>query len=378
MKRLLGWLCCLWSVPLLAVPLPVLHLYGWHGLLPDATVERFERHCQCRVDVDYFSSNEEMNARLVAGAGNLDLVFPPSYGVPGLLRARLLRPLDRSRLSNFANLQPVLLNPAYDPGNVYTVPVALSLISVGYNIEKLRQLNVDPYSWSVIFDPRVLARLRGRVTVLDHPRQLFAAALMYLGRDPNAASDEDLRRARDLIAAARPYWTGFSGDHADRALADGEVWVSLGSSMKFYQAREEAKRLHRPFTIGWVLQREGNELSEVNMAVPATAPHPELAERFINFLLAGRNAADLSNVSGATNPVRTALPYFRDDLQYHPLINPDPSALRKWVVLRELPPRQQHKLYRLWSEIRTTRAPNASGQLNEGRLNVRQTGPGEQ
>lgn len=359
--RTLFWLCCGLGLPAWADQLPVLHLYNWQGSLADATVQRFEQHCGCKVDLDFYGDNEELSARLQSRATDYDVVFPSSFAVPALLRQKLLQPLDKSRLPNMANLDPNLSGQSYDPGYVYTAPTVLSLTTVGYNIDKLKQLNVDPYSWSVIFDPTVLSRIKGHVTVLDNPRPVFSAALLYLGRDPNNASDEDYQRARDLIAAAKPYWASFSNEHYWKELASGDIWVALGYSTEFFQAREEAKRLHRPFTIGYVPQREGNELGIDSMAVPAAAPHPELAMRFINFMLAGKNAADETNLIGATNPVRTAEPYFRQDLLYHPVINPDITALRKWVVLRELSPKAQHRMLRMWNEIRYNRVcANAS------------------
>lgn len=356
---------------------PVLHLYNWRGSLAEATIERFEQRCQCRVVQEYYNDNEDMAARLASGDADIDVVFPSSFALPPLIRQKLLQPLDKSRLPNVANLEPALINPPYDPGNVYSVPSVLSLTAVGYNIDKLRELKVDPYGWSVIFDPRVLARLKGHVTVLDSPRPVFAAALLYLGRNPNTATDEDYRRARDVIAAARPYWTAFSNEHYWKELVSGDIWVSLGYSTEFYQAREEARRLHKPYTIGYVLQREGNELGIDTMAIPASAPHPELAHRFINFMLAGKNAADLTNLIGATNPVRTAQPYFRDDLKFHPVMNPDPSALKKWIVLRDLPPARLHQIRRMWNQIRSGHLPPVTTGASSGRNDVRKTGAGQ-
>jgi len=375
MKKLL-WVCLILSLPTAAEP--VLKLYNWRGSLAEPTIERFEQRCQCRVVQEFYGDNEEMTARLASRDSDIDVVFPSSFAIPPLVRQKLLQPLDKSKLPNIGNLEPLLMNPGYDPGNVYTVPSVLSLTAVGYNIDKLRELKIDPYSWSVIFDPKVLARLKGHVTVLDSARPVFAAALLYLGRNPNNATDDDYRRARDLIAAARPYWTSFSTEHYWKELVSGDVWVSLGYSTEFYQAREEAQREHKPYTIGYVLQREGNELGIDTMAIPASAPHPELAHRFINFMLSGKNAADLTNLVGATNPVRTAQPYFHDDVKYHPVINPDLSALRKWVVLREMPLPRLHQIKHMWNQIRYGHVAPVAPASSSGRNDVRKTGSGQQ
>jgi spermidine/putrescine-binding protein len=343
--------CLLLCTSSLAFAQPVLHLYHLRGTLPEATIHRFEQSCDCRVVQNYFNDHDDLAARLGSTAADADVVFTPSFSVPALLRRKLLQPINRELVPHLSNLRPILTSPSYDPGNQFSVPMSLSLTVVGYNINKLRQLEVDPYSWSVIFDPRVLSKLRGHVMVLDRPRSVFAAALMYLGLDPNSNNEADYLRARDLIAGVRPYWVSPVTDHGVRGLAAGDLWVVLGTSTDFFLAREAAQREHRPYTIGYVLQREGNQLSITSMTVPAAAPHPELAMRFINFMLAGKNAADMSNQFGATNPVGSAVPYFREELKFHPVINPDNGALRKWVVLREMNPRLQKLINQMWSDL---------------------------
>jgi putative spermidine/putrescine transport system substrate-binding protein/spermidine/putrescine transport system substrate-binding protein len=355
-------LCCLAQ----AEPLPVLHLYNWQGALSALTIQRFEERCQCRVEQSYYGNNEELSSRLQTGSAEFDVVFPSSFAVPALVRQKLLRPLDHALLPNMVNLNPELPGADYDPGYAYSVPTVLSLTAVGYNIDKLKQMNIDPYSWSVIFDPKVLARIKGHVTVLDNPRAVFAAALLYLGVNPRQASDKDYQRAATLISQARPYWAALSNQYYGKELAAGTIWVALGSSTAFFQAREQARLEQQPYTIGYVPQREGNELVINSMAVPADAPHPRLAQRFINFMLASKNAADQSNLIGATNPVRTAEPYLRDDLKYHPVINPDITALRQWIVLAEMNPKAQARMERMWRQLRAGSAHNGCGRDRDG------------
>ncbi|MCW3480568.1 spermidine/putrescine ABC transporter substrate-binding protein [Neisseriaceae bacterium JH1-16] len=335
-----------------AGPNDVLHIYNWSGSLSNATVKRFEASCDCKVVQDYYGDNEEMLAKLAAGAKGYNMVFPSSFVVQAMAKQQLLRPLDKSRLTHLGNLNPAYLNQPYDPGNRYTLPAVLSLTAVGYNADKLKALGVDPTSWSVIFDPKVLAKIKGRVTVLDSSREVFAAALFYLGVDPNKATEADYRRAKAVIQAAKPYWATFSNASYLKELAIGNIWVSLGYSTEFFQAAEDAKKAKRPFKVAYAPQREGNELGVDTMAILATAKRPDLAHRFIDFMLDGKNAAELTNLNGATNPVKTAAPFYRADLSANPVINPSPAVAAKWTVLRELSPKERRLVTRLWTEVK--------------------------
>ena len=347
MKRLL-WLCVLFCLPVWGEA--VLHIYSGQALLPDELIGRFEQQCQCVVAQDIYQDADQM--RVVMGEDrSLSLVITPDYMVAELIRDKRLLKLDKSQLGNSANLSPSLNRSAYDPGNQYSMPMSLALLVVGYNIDKLKALKVDPYSWSVIFDPKILARLAGHVGVQDNTRAIFTAALLYLGRDPAKATDDDYNRAHEVIAAARPYWA-LLPDHYGRSLVTGDVWVALGYSPRLYQAREMASQQHRAYTIGYVPQREGNVTEASVMVIPAVAPHPELALRFMNFMLDGKQAAVLSNLNGSTTPVQTATLWLEDDLKFHPVINPDVTALQKWPLLREIPDKTLHKLKGEWHGLR--------------------------
>ncbi|WP_083338816.1 ABC transporter substrate-binding protein [Chromobacterium sphagni] len=338
-----------------AGPDDVLHIYNWSGSLSDNIVRQFEKRCGCRVVQDYYGDNEEMLAKLAAGAKGYDMVFPSSFVIQAMTKQKLLQALDHGKIPNLQNVAPAYRSQAYDPGNRYTVPTVLTLTSVGYNVEKLKQLGVDPGSWSVIFDPAALRKIKGKVTVLDSSREVFAAALFYLGKDPNRASEADMRAARDVIRKAKPYWAAFSNASYLKQLAVGNIWVALGYSSEFFQAGEDARLARRPFHIGNVPQREGNELGVDTMAILAGARRPDLAHQFINFMLDGKNAAQLTNLNGATNPVATASPYFRADLKSHPVINPSPEQAKKWTVLRELTPQERRLMARMWTEVKVSR-----------------------
>ncbi len=330
----------------------VLHIYNWSGSLSSSTIKKFEAYCSCKVIQDFYGDNEEMLAKLSAGANGYDVVFPSSFVVGAMTKQKLLQPLDHKQLPNLKNMNPAYMNQSYDLGNQYTIPNLLSLTSIGFNKQKIESLGLNPYSWSLIFDPKVLSKIKGRVTVLDSSREVFAAALMYLGLDPNTSKEEDYIKAKDIIKKAKPYWATFSNAGYVKELATGNIWAALGYSPEFFQASEDVKQSRRPFEILNVAQKEGNELGVDTMAILRKAKRPDLAHKFINFMMDGKNAAELTNINGAINPVRTSSLYFREDLKAHPLINPNAEYIKKWVVLRELDPKERRTLSKLWTQVK--------------------------
>jgi spermidine/putrescine transport system substrate-binding protein len=330
----------------------VLHLYNWNNYISDETVARFEASCHCRLVQDYYSDNEEMLAKLAAGASGYDLIVPTGNAVESLIRSQQLRPLDKRQLPNLKNIDPAYLNTAFDPGNRYSVPYAYTITLIGYNVERLRELDLPTDTWAVIFEPKYLKKLKGRVTVLDSQRELMAAALKYLGYSVNDTNEAHWRRARDLILRAKPYWAAFNASSYIKELTVGNIWLAHGYSSDMFQAQQDARQAGRPFTIAYSTPKEGAVLALDSMVLHKTGPRPDLAHQFINFMLDGRNSAELTNLIGSGNPNRAALPYIDPAIASNQAVFPPPAVQRRLEMLRDLDRTQRRVLSRIWTEIK--------------------------
>lgn len=330
----------------------VLHLYNWNNYISEETIARFEAQCGCRVVQDYYSDNEEMLAKLAAGATGYDLIVPTGNAMESLIRQRALRPLDKSLLPNLKNIDPAYLDTAFDPGNRYSVPYAYTLTLIGYNSEKLRELGLPVDSWAVIFEPRYLEKLKGRVTVLDSQRELLAAALKYLGYSANDTDEARWKQARDLIIRAKPYWAAFNASSYIKELTVGNIWLVHGYSNDIFQADLDAQKAGRKFRIVASIPREGAVLALDSMVLHKSGPHPDLAHRFIDFMLEGPNSAELTNLIGSGNPNRDALQYIKPEVAQNPAVFPDRTQQARLEMLRDLDRHQRRVLSRIWTEIK--------------------------
>ena len=328
----------------------LLHLYNWNNYISERTIERFERECSCRVVQDYYSDNEEMLAKLAAGAKGYDLIVPTGNAVQSLIRQHALRPLDKSKLPNLVNISSRFMNTWFDPGNIYSVPYAYTITLIGYNSEKMKELGLPLDSWAVIFEPRYLKKIRGRVTVLDSQRELIAAALIYLGYSANDTSEKHWKEARDLILRAKPYWAAFNASSYIRELAIGEIWLVHGYSNDIFQADQDAKAAGRKFRILASLPREGAVLALDSMVMPRSGPRPDLALRFIDFMLEGKNSAELTNLIGSGNPNKAAMRYILPEIAANEAVFP--RSTEKLEMLRDLDYRQRRVMSRIWTEIK--------------------------
>lgn len=330
----------------------VLHLYNWNNYLAEDTAKRFEAWCKCKLVQDYYSDNEELLAKLAAGATGYDVLVPTANAVENLIAQEALKPIDHAKIPNLVNIKPEFLNLWFDPGNKYSVPYAYSVTLIGYNENKIKELGLPTNTWALIFEPEYLEKIKGKVTVLDSQRELFGAALLYLGYSVNETDEAKLKEARDLILRAKPYWAAFNASSYIKELTIGNIWVAHGYSNDMFQAALDAKKANRPFTIGWSLPKQGAVLGLDNMVIHKTSPRPDLALSFINFMLEGKNSAELSNMLGSGNPNAAAMPYIDPEVKDNPAVFPSPEDMKKLQPLRDIPRKERRVLNRFWTEIK--------------------------
>lgn len=159
-------------------------------------------------------------------------------------------------------------------------------------------------------------------------------------------------QAKALILRAKPYWAAFSNSTYIKDLAIGNIWVAHGYSNDMFRAREDARAANRPFSIGFFTPKEGAVLAVDNMVLHASGRQTALAHRFIDFMLEGENSASLSNMIGAGNPNREAMPLIRAEIAGNRNIFPDASALKRLEMIRDFGPRERRTLGRMWTEIK--------------------------
>jgi spermidine/putrescine transport system substrate-binding protein len=330
----------------------VLHLYNWNNYIAPETVQGFEAQCKCKVVQSYYSDNEEMLAKLVAGAKGYDILVPTGNAVDALIKQGLLQTINKTLLPNLKNINPGYLDTDFDKGNKYSVPYAYTTTLIGYNGQKIKALGISANTWAAIFDPAILAKIKGKVTVLDSQRELMAAALKYLGYSVNDTDEAHWKQAKDVILRAKPYWAAFNASSYIKELTVGNIWLAHGYSNDMFQANLDAQNAKRGFNIEFSVPREGAVLALDSMVIHKNAPRPDLAHQFMNYMLDGKNSAELTNLIGSGNPNTDALQYVKPEITKISAIFPDKTTLAKLEMLKDLNSKQRRTLNRIWTEIK--------------------------
>jgi spermidine/putrescine transport system substrate-binding protein len=224
---------------------------------------------------------------------------------------------------------------------------------IGYNEQKMKELGLTIDSWAAIFDPKILEKVKGRVTVLDSQSELMAAALKYNGYSVNDRDPKHWEQAKQAILKAKPYWAAFKASGYIEQLSAGNIWLVHGYSNDIYQADLGAQEAKQPFRIKHAMPKEGAVLALDVMVIAKGAPRPDLAHQFVNFMLEGRNSADLTNMIGSGNPNQDALQYIKPEIKSNKAVFADERSVKTLEQLTDMTPRQRQLLNRMWTEIKS-------------------------
>ena len=273
-----------------------LDFYNWAEYIDPELIAAFEEDYEVDVVEDFYVSNEALLAKMQSGA-IYDLIVPSDYMVGIMIEGSLLAALQTDAVPNLGNLAPLFLDPAYDPGGVYSVAYQWGTVGLAVDVDVVGE--GSDASWALLFDPTVIAEYPSGVSLLDDPRQTIGAALKYLGYSLNSTSEEELQEAADVIAHAKEYVASFGSDFNDGELVAGEVAAAHGSSKTAVRPTDDVDDSH---IFAYLIPEEGAAVWIDAMAVPTNADHPCTAYTFINFLLDAENGAALTNWNSHASP----------------------------------------------------------------------------
>ena len=253
-----------------------LYLYNWTYYTPDEVLKEFEQEFGVTVKVDNYASNEEMYAKLKAGAKGYDIVFPSQDYASIMINQGMLRQLDQSKMTNKKYINPTVLQKAtYDPDMKYCMPYYFGAAGIAVNKQKVTDYQK---SWNIF----ARTDLKGHMSMMDDMREVIGDALAYQGYSVNSLDDSQLASAKDLVINQwKPNLVKFDAEGFGKSFASGDFWVCQGYAEVVFGEVPEDKQADM---IDFFIPPEGGPSYLDSMCILKDAPHYERANEFINFI----------------------------------------------------------------------------------------------
>ncbi|MBQ1428908.1 MAG: spermidine/putrescine ABC transporter substrate-binding protein, partial [Kiritimatiellae bacterium] len=331
-----------------------LHIYTWSDYVAPEVLEGFKKALGVKVVIDTFDSNEAMYAKLKAGGTGYDIITPSSYFVPLMVREKLVRKLDHSKLPNVRpNFDKSFADQVFDPTFEYNVPYAVTYTGFMYRKDKV-PAGVDVATWKVLDNPA----FKGKVTLLDDIREVIGAGLMSLGYPLNSDKPVEIEAAVAQVLKWKQNIRKFDAESYKTEVASGATWIGHGYSTDATQVilGDEDEGNPPRKDIGFALPKEGFVIAVDEMVIPVSAPEPELAYAFINYVYTTEVAkANMEYIMGPM-PVKPGIAALDED--YRKKIVLDQNVLKNGQVLRPIDDSPAVKaLYdKAWDRIKATSA----------------------
>ena len=316
-----------------------LHLYNWGDYINPAVLEKFTEETGIDVTLDTYGSNEEMLAKIQAGATGYDVVFPSVHMHDIMFKLGLLAKTDIGTDPAFENIDPQFVRAKTDPDAAYCLPYAFGNVGIVYNKAEAGDIK----GWADLF---ALADKDKKIILLDDLRETIGIGHIMNGTSVNSTDEDEVDAAAQYIIDHIGPVSAFSYDSIPLVIS-GDV-----AAAHWYVGANIFVAEH-PDVLGYIIPEEGATMYQEDMCVLESAPNKENAIRFLQFYLQPEIAAlnVEQQMNGTPNvPARSLIP---EAIASNPTIYPPQDVLDKLQIFEDLG-RDLQFYDREWTRIKTT------------------------
>jgi spermidine/putrescine transport system substrate-binding protein len=328
-----------------------LEIYNWSEYDDPSTFAKFkklpaEAKAGMTVHETFYSSNDELLAKLHAGGTSYDIIAPSQNAVAELIQEKSLMRLDKALLPNLSNLDPSFLKPSYDPTGEYHVIKDFGITMFFFNNKIVTDELKTMHDFYMAL-PKYVSK--GRTNLLDGAEEVVPLALAALGLDPNTTSQSDFSQVKSFLLSVRKGVTTIdSSAYIDDAIAGkiilGQGWN--GDIRRIVQGRAKQKDMTA------VIPTAASEIWADNWCIPASAPHPVAAHAWINWLLTPGTAVTEMNYHNYNIPIASALDQLPAALKNDPLFNVPKSYTDNYHYILNVSPQVVEDRTKIYSEFK--------------------------
>lgn len=296
----------------------------WSNFVTPQMIATFETQSGLKVNISNYSSNEELLAKLQAGASGIDVAVPADYMVFAMSQMGLLEKLDQAKISSFADLDAKLKSKEFDPKNEFSMPWDWGTTGIAVN-RKLYKGEVK--GWNQVLNAK---DLNGKFTLLDDVRETLGMALKVNGFSLNATDPAQIEKAQATLSQARKSVKAFTSETLMGLLHD-EMAVGHAYSSDALQARAKTNG-----QIDYLIPEEGCTLWIDTLVIPKGAQNVEGAYQLINYLLSTEVSAERTkNIMVAPSNTK-AMALLPEDLKTSTALFPSDAQLSKCESIKDI------------------------------------------
>ena len=297
----------------------VLNIYTWSDYLPESVIKQFEKETGIRINHSTYVNNEVLYAKLKANPeAGYDIVMPSTYFVSRMRDQDLLQKIDKSRLTNLKNINPIFLNKEYDLHDDYSIPYLWTATGIVVNKKyhpSYHQIN----SWENFWE----TQYKDQLLILDDTREIFSVALMTLGFSVNDTNSVHLNEAFKKLKSLMKNIKLFNTEIQRAIYLDEDITIGMGWNGDISLVKAQNPNLH------FIYPKEGFIIALDCITIPKGAKHVDYAHQFIDFVLRDVIAKEIALTSGFSTANLAATQLMPEAIRANPILYPDAKTLKR-------------------------------------------------
>lgn len=252
-----------------------LYIYSWADFIPREVYEKFEKETGIKVVEDIYSSNEEMYAKLKAGANGYDILLPSTDYVEILNKEGMIEHLNKDKISTFKNIDPEVLKKVqyFDPDNSLSIPYAMGATGIIVNKKYIKNYPKD-------FSIYLREDFKGKMTLLDDMREVMTSALLTLGYKADTTNEEEIKAAAELVKKWKKNIIKFDSESFGKGFATGEFYVVHGYSDNVYRELDDEQKKNTEF----IIPEKGGTSYIDSFVITKNSKNMDNAYKFLEFI----------------------------------------------------------------------------------------------
>ncbi|MDR2094379.1 MAG: spermidine/putrescine ABC transporter substrate-binding protein [Treponema sp.] len=297
-----------------------LTIFTWSEMFPQEILDGFEKETGIAINLVYFDYDETMLTRLeTSGGGDYDLVIADDYIIETAIAQGLVQKLDKSRIPNYRNINPIYQKQFYDPTDEYTIPYGAGVQTIVYDPV---QVKIPISGYADLWD----SSLRNSLGIIANYRVINGMALKTLGQSYNTENINTIREAGARLLSLAPNIRLIRDDNLQDELLAGEITAAV-----MYTSQVTQVKLENP-SLKVVFPQEGIGFGIMAGFIPSKAPHPDAAYRFLNYILDAERGARCFEFLGYYSTYSASDPFiaseYRNFLTLPPGFNTDMEMIQ--------------------------------------------------
>ena len=208
-------------------------LYTWEGLFPQEVLDDFEKEKGIRIINSNFDSNETMLEKVQQSDGkDYDVVIGDDYIIEQVVKNGLAKELDKSKLSNYGNINPLYQSQFYDPDNKYTIPHGAGIPLIVYDPE---QVDFEITGYEDLWN----SKLEDKIATIASYRAVEGMVLLTMGKSMNEEDPTVIKEAGEKLVSLAPNIRMIQDTNTQNALLNGEASVAILYTSQVIAALQE-------------------------------------------------------------------------------------------------------------------------------------------